>query len=426
MRPAKSLLTLGLLLAAASASSGAVFAADDGSMDTMWTDQPGKASGDARRTSMTTGADDRSTGGPLCDLQTFKQSGLVRSGGWPGVGPFHENSASEMQDDAQNTLRLETASDSKITGVQMNLSAAPTNVLKLQMSVDFLLESLGAKSAKIAELNSQFEKTKQQLMSRSASNPLSLTAGRYTVFIFPDGKPSKDKANFVVKVGAKEGSSDIASATTPATSTTTTASTPTTGTGATGSPQPGATNQGWDWTSVTGTGAATSTPTATGTTKPRTTTTKPTTPATNTTTTTGNTTRGTGTDSLKDQFVDLINNWQKIKKVAVRQRDTNELATVLSGKALAKQTDAIKWLQTNHKYYDMSPRGVVVDHYSEVVKGQKYAVFAQVKEQSKYIDEATGQVLKDATDTYNVTYTIEKLGDHWSINDSAVPSKSKP
>lgn len=132
--------------------------------------------------------------------------------------------------------------------------------------------------------------------------------------------------------------------------------------------------------------------------------------------------------SLKDTFREVIFNWQKLKKVAVRQRDTSELSTALSGKALIRQSDAIKWLQTNKKYYDMNPRSVVVDRYNELVKGQKYAVFAQVKESSKYMDEPTGQVIKDSEDTYNVNYTIEKSGDKWLISDSAIvtqPGKNK-
>lgn len=92
-----------------------------------------------------------------------------------------------------------------------------------------------------------------------------------------------------------------------------------------------------------------------------------------------------------------------------------------------RQSDAIKWLQTNHKYYDMNPRTVVVDRFVDIVKGQKYAVYAQVKESSKYMDEPTGQVIKDSEDTYNVNYTIEKSGDKWLISDSSIvgqPTKS--
>lgn len=101
---------------------------------------------------------------------------------------------------------------------------------------------------------------------------------------------------------------------------------------------------------------------------------------------------------------------------------------MLSGRALVRQTDAIKWLQANKKYYDMNPRSVVVDRFNELTKGQKYAVYAQVKESSKYMDEPTGQVIKDSEDTYNVNYTIEKSGDKWLISDSAIvtqPNKTK-
>jgi hypothetical protein len=123
---------------------------------------------------------------------------------------------------------------------------------------------------------------------------------------------------------------------------------------------------------------------------------------------------------LKQTFTDIIQSWQNIKKAAVKSKDLTELPQVLSGKTLIRQSDAIKWLVTNHKYYDMTPKGVVVDRIVDLGKGQKYAVYAQVKEYSKYMDDATNQVLKVTDDVYNVNYTLEKTGDKWLISDSAI------
>jgi hypothetical protein len=127
---------------------------------------------------------------------------------------------------------------------------------------------------------------------------------------------------------------------------------------------------------------------------------------------------------LKEQFVSLISSWQKIKKAAVRNKDAQELPNVLAGKALIRQADAVKWLTTNHKYYEMTPKGVTVDQYAELAP-KKYMVSAQVHEAYKFIDEPTGKVLKDVDDINKVNYTIEKIGGKWVITDSALLSSPK-
>ena len=127
-----------------------------------------------------------------------------------------------------------------------------------------------------------------------------------------------------------------------------------------------------------------------------------------------------GAGSLKNQFLGLINNWQGIKKTAVRLRQAGDLSQVLSGRALQRQSDAVKWLSSNHRYYEMNPKLVVVDRYVELIPGRKFAVFARVKEDSKLIEDATGQVLKSSEDTYNVNYTIEKIKNSWFITDSSI------
>ncbi len=81
---------------------------------------------------------------------------------------------------------------------------------------------------------------------------------------------------------------------------------------------------------------------------------------------------------------------------------------MLAGKALIRQTDAVKWLVNNHKYYEMNPKGVVVDQFAALAPAKKYMVAAQVHEAYKFIDEPTGKVLKEVDDVNKVNYTIEK------------------
>jgi hypothetical protein len=75
----------------------------------------------------------------------------------------------------------------------------------------------------------------------------------------------------------------------------------------------------------------------------------------------------------------------------------------------------------------MTPKNVAVDHYVEVVKDQKYSVYAFVSESSKYVDDSSGQpqVLKDLNNNYDVIYAIEKIGDQWFITDSAINQPTK-
>jgi DNA-binding PadR family transcriptional regulator len=92
---------------------------------------------------------------------------------------------------------------------------------------------------------------------------------------------------------------------------------------------------------------------------------------------------------------------------------------VLTGKALAKQTVAISWLVKEKKYYEITPKGVNVDRYQEISKApSRYAVYAHVKELSRLLDDGTNKLNKETDDQYNVNYTLEKTGDHWSIYDS--------
>ncbi|RTL38887.1 MAG: DUF4101 domain-containing protein [Candidatus Melainabacteria bacterium] len=451
---------------------GAGFAADaDPSLDQMFSDPAvteKKAGGATESSSVEASGGAGSGPAPLCSIDALKQSALIKTGGWPGIGPF-KGDGSEYVDAGQNRLKIESAKD-KITSAELRLNNQNKNtaIFNLEMSADFLLESLGAKEARISDFNGQLEKSRVQLLQSSESKPLNLSAGSYVVNLHPEqDKTAADKYSFVIKVSSKDASSDLLKQHPPESATDST-DTDTTPSRVASNPdkQSDTTENGWETSKRTTTTTASKTPRTTIASPPglsfgietpkatRTTGSTPTKIATatpqrppvtspNTASQATASSQPTTTDSsnpdetstapaaptsLKDTFREVIFNWQKLKKVAVRQRDTSELSTALSGKALIRQSDAIKWLQTNKKYYDMNPRSVVVDRYNELVKGQKYAVFAQVKESSKYMDEPTGQVIKDSEDTYNVNYTIEKSGDKWLISDSAIvtqPGKNK-
>jgi hypothetical protein len=133
-----------------------------------------------------------------------------------------------------------------------------------------------------------------------------------------------------------------------------------------------------------------------------------------------------GSEDLKKQFLALIQNWQAVKKKAVRQCETAELAQILAGKALARQIAAISWLKSHHKYCDVVPKGVSVEQLEEVTPDKTYSVHAVVKETTKYFDQNGGQLLKEINDTYHVIYTIEKVNDQWLITDTAIVKAAAP
>jgi hypothetical protein len=455
---------LTLTLFSSFVACGAAFAADsDPSLDPMWTDPaPEKKAASASAGS----AANASTGAaPLCSVDSLKQSALIKTGGWPGIGPFKAD-GNEYVDAGLNRLKVESEKD-KITSAELRLNNQNKNtaIFNLEMSTDFLLESLGAKEARISDFNGQLEKNRVQLLQSTEVAPLNLSAGSYSINMHPEpDKTSPDRYSFIIKVSSKDAGSDLIkrNSSGAAASTSTTPSTAATTTTATtkASASDTTAENGWESTK-TATAAETTAPkvtasrptasnprssefqietptTKSSTTKiatlPTTTTTQPkstqaSTPSSTQSSTQSPSESASTTDeanqaaaptTLKDTFRDVIFGWQKLKKVAVRQRDTSELSQVLSGKALIRQSDAIKWLQTNKKYYDMNPKSVVVDRYVDLGKGLKYAVYAQVKESSKYMDEPTGQIIKDSDDTYNVNYTIEKSGDKWLISDSAI------
>lgn len=325
---------------------------------------------------------------PMCTLDDFQKSTLAQKGGWPGIGPFKsaEGNPLELSDPSDNRLRLQVAGQ-QVTAAELTIQkqkASNQDFLDLEMATDFLMEAVGVKGKKIAGLNSEMEKNKQSILLKSDKSPLSLNAGRFMVYIQRQQPSPADKISYSIRVNSRDVNKDVLKQ-------------HSTAQGGQGSaPIPGS----------EGTVAA-ATPEPKG-------------------TESADTASSTAGDALKSRFVDVIKNWQKVKKGVVRNRNIEELSAALHGRALQRQTDAVKWLITNHKYYDMTPLGVVVYRYSELAAGTKYSVISQVKESSKLMDEASGKVLKETSDTYKVNYTIEKVGDKWLITDSAIVPATQP
>lgn len=344
-------LSVALAVILSVTGSGALAADTDGSLDSMWSDQPKSAEGAA------------ASYAPLCSLDSFRQSDLVLNGAWSGVGPF-KGTGTTLIDQDRNTIKL-NVDKSSITGAELSVNDSSEGLLKLEMSADFLLESLGARAAKVADFNAQLEKEKARLSAADQTDTVNLQAGRYLVYIHPT-----QTSSYKIRINSRDAGSEAIKQPVPETGT------------------------------------------------------KPAKPNTDVATTHGAPPPSVPVN-LKDQFLDLVNSWQRVKKTAVKDRNASALADVLSGAALTMQSNAIKWLQDHNSHYEVDAKSVVIDHYVELIKDRKYAVYSLIKESSKYINDASGQVMKDTTDVYNVNYTVEKINGHWFITDSAIVQPAK-
>src|ERR1700724_494257 len=84
------------------AAAQVVLAAEtDASLDKMWTDP---AVSDKKAG---TASPSKAASAPLCSIDSLKQSELMKSGGWPGIGPFKPE-GDEYVDAGQNRLKLES------------------------------------------------------------------------------------------------------------------------------------------------------------------------------------------------------------------------------------------------------------------------------------------------------------------------------
>jgi hypothetical protein len=365
---------------------------DSGSMDSIWVDQSvrNNAKADAPSTdaakpsaagtavTATTGSAANTTldtAAPMCTLSAFKDSPLATGSGWVGLGPFKSGSdSSEFVDEKRNRVKLDLTGD-QITRAELTIngtkqSAVPgINMLNLQMNIDFLLESVGIRANRIQAINAQIEHEKDALLN--GNDPVTINAGRYSLNV--EKHNSGNTVDYVIAVNSMDANKKVIR-------------------------QP--------WVSMV---------------TPKDVPSKieeHVTPQTDS----GKPAAGADHTQLKGQFAELIGNWQKVKKEAVKTRQAEQLGTVLSGKALTRQTDAVKWLVTNHRYYDMTPKGVVVEQFTEILPAKKYMVAAQVHEAYKFIDEQTGKVLKEVDDINKVNYTVEKQGGKWVISDSVLLS----
>jgi hypothetical protein len=383
--PTRKLIALSFACMLITAVSAAPLRAEEGtaSLDSMWIDQEAptidKDSETNGRTpaSPVAGANLPSIVAPMCSFAEFRTSVLVSKGGWPGLGPFKTslNDISEMTDDKENHLKVNVKNE-QVTGAQLGMgklgSGNVRDFLDIEMSSDFLLESLGAKPRKIVEFNKLLEKNRSSL--KAGAPGFSLAAGRYQVTI--DRSKNARPYSCLIAVNSLDAAKSVIAehAAVPG-----------------GEPE------------------EVKTEIVPPVKKPQTG--KPKAPGTAINPT---------VDPRRDEFVNTIKAWQQVKKAALKKRDPAHLSDVLAGAALNKQSTAVKWLQTHGNYYDMEPRGCTVDKYTDLGGGRKFSVIAQVREFSKYIREADNAVLKEVDDKYTVDYTIEKVNDKWMITDSQV------
>jgi len=367
----------------------------------------------------------------FCSTNSLLKSDFIRSSIWPGIGPFDmitdkvssissDNNSIKFSDPSQNYLTC-SITDKQIKACELELHNSVSDsqgVLNLQIGTDFLLEGLGVKPRQIHIVNQELSK-KSGLLTGNNYNPVSVIIAPLTVSFQNLGK--KEGTNSAVFRVAILNQSGTLEKSTPAESATSTEENkpgeidaanlqvPTSSKSETSEPEKVESKNEISSTKSSPTISMSPPPaesdkqaTEFGTESSKNPQSKPL----------------SATETLKKQFLDLITNWQRIKKTAVRQHQTNELPQTLTGKALVRQTDAIKWLASNHKYYEMLSQGATIERFDPIVQGKKYAVFAEVKEKSKYVDEATKQQLKETDDTYKVNYTVEKIGSHWLITDS--------
>lgn len=423
-----SLLAASLTIAVPSKVLAQDASEGDGSMDSMWDDKNSDKGSDKAAPASNNAAAMPSPGkGLLCTVSTFKDSELVKTSCWPGVGPFKDDAEGQaLTDPADNKLRLISSGDN-LTAAELLLVGQkhdPQGILNLQMVTAFMLEALGAKNKNIAEFNTFVEKNKASLALQGKDQAvIRTTSGPYIVSLrstAAGGGPA-----FLIEVLSKGVSEEEVKSHSVASLYADTTKTQ-------ADPEPVVTapvktvpvktlpvkTTPIKTTPVAST-ATTTAPVKVAAVPP--TAVKPT--ASTNTSTTASATTGEG-DGFKKELGDVIRNWQSIKKVAVKDKQTTELSSILSGRALAKQTHAVNWLTSQKQYYDLTPRGVTVDKVEKLSQTPpRYAVYVKVKELSKLMEDGTNRVIKESEDTYSVNYTVEKANGHWSIENSQIVQK---
>ncbi|GEM_PF-1061681 len=333
---------------------------------------------------------------PLCKLASLKSSDLVKSGGWPGVGPFSQdqNDNAALVDESKNQLKLKLSGED-VTHAELllvNQSPKASQLLAVQMNANYLLEAVGALPGKIADFNNDLMKNQEKLSSTTADGSVNLKAGTYVIQI--QRKPAQESTvpgnvSFLIALDNQK-PSIVASA----------------------SPRS-------DTTSFSVYSTPSSTPPQSTTTTPPKTTSTTTPPKTATTpATTTTTTPKSSDDLLHKQFSNLINSWQQVKRSAVKTRQASSLSRILGGNALATQNRAIEWLIENKRFYEMTPVELKVQSYKEITPAAKYEIETYIKERRQLVSADTMKVEKDTTQAYNVVYTVERIRGAWLITDT--------
>ncbi|PWT96407.1 MAG: hypothetical protein C5B53_09760 [Candidatus Melainabacteria bacterium] len=406
-------------LTALSLSRQATQAAEnDGSLDTVWADsaktansashelpskESGKDSGAKGLTSKGSVAPGRVR--PICSVNSLINSGTIVSGGWPGVGPFKAapDQPYDFSDVTGNHLKL-TVDNNEVNAAEIVMASGATpkeTLIKLEVTTDFLLEGLGVKPAKINQFNLGFEKATARVKGPLVK-PIGVLAPPLAVVISPTEEHRAKEAGagrqmLSVIVNAAVGQKFEERTRSESKEESTTESNP-------------------EEQSKLAESRETSSKEATSTVSE------------NNKLASAEIGGSTGAphEDLKKQFLALIQSWQGIKKKAVRQCETAELAQILAGKALARQIAAISWLKSHHKYCDVVPKSVSVEQLEAITPDKTYSVHAVVKETTKYFDQNGGQLLKEINDVYHVIYTVEKVNDQWLITDTAIVKTASP
>jgi outer membrane biosynthesis protein TonB len=430
--------------------------ADDnpGSMDSIWADQTNdtpqankKAKGKAKQTKPEASpskddsyskaikpvkqsqAEENGTSAfaPMKPLADFSLSDFVRKSLWPGIGPFKTSSISargnkyDLQDPNSNHLQL-SVENNGVMQAQLKLvkeKASRGDILDVQMATDFLLESLGAKAKKIVDFNGQLRKNVETVLAKGAN--VNLSAGHYLVSVAHQDDDNYG-AVYLVEVNSRDANANAIKEHTADNLTTVVHEE---------APEPGK-KETSEEPVKTQEKAEDKVPETAENKVPETAEDKVPETAENKVPEKAEdkpqiaeATPAFSHNGLKQDFTSALTSWQEIKKVAVRKRDAKVLSDILSGNALDKQTQAVNWLSTNHKYFNLSPESVAVESFAPIEEGKKYSVIAIIRETSKYVEESTGQVLKYTEDVYKVNYTLERMDNNWRIVDSTIISSKK-
>lgn len=376
---------------------------------------------------------------PLCTTEQLKGSVFVKSGGWPGIGPFKTEEGDELVDQYKNRLQFKSEGNQvreaqlKLVNKGTGTKAGVDNLLSVQMAADFFLEALGARGSKIADFNSVLEE-KQEFLSdqETKSDKLTLNAGTYEVSIEKDGSSSDGELTIRVKNTAVY---EVAK--TPETTQVKDTSNDEPDSNPVNSELSENQNKNEN---DTGDDTSDLSPNPNGV-KPRSTSATSSGPSSDSVLDRpitygadddddnkliaakpgGDLQQGSEEkDLLKQQFTNLINTWQLIKRRAVKNRQRENLTRILGGKALATQSQAIKFLLDKHRYYEMTPGTMTVESYKAITPDRKYEVVAKINERRRYIDADTLSVLKDENTSYTVSYVVEQIRGQWLITDSKV------